>query len=82
MPQRPKRATIRGTVLRSRPVEEKALAVGAFEQEVVPLLASGEAHPVVDSIFPVDDAVAAFARLEGHGKHGKVLVEFAESTES
>jgi putative PIG3 family NAD(P)H quinone oxidoreductase len=71
-----KRATITGTVLRSRPLEEKAAAVRAFEREVVPGLASGRLRPVVDSVYPAADVTAAFDRLAGRGKLGKVLLDF------
>jgi len=72
-----KRATIRGTVLRARPLEEKAAAIRAFEKEVVPALAAGRMRPLVDSVFPAEAVRDAFDRLEGRGKAGKVLVEFA-----
>jgi len=71
-----KRAMIAGTVLRSRPLEEKAAAVHAFERKVVPGLASGRLSPVVDSVYPAADATAALDRLEGRGKLGKVLLDF------
>ena len=71
-----KRATISGTVLRARPLEEKATAIRAFEREVVPGLASGRLRPIVDSVYPVDDVGAAFDRLEERGKLGKVLLDF------
>jgi NADPH:quinone reductase len=71
-----KRATIVGTVLRSRPLEEKAAAIRAFEREVVPGLASGGLRPVVDSVYPLEDVTKALDRLEEHGKLGKVLLEF------
>jgi NADPH:quinone reductase len=73
-----KRATIGGTVLRARPLEEKAAAVRAFEREVVPGLASGRLRPIVDSVYPVADVRAAFDRLEERGKVGKVLLDFKE----
>ncbi len=72
-----KRATIRGTVLRARPIEEKGAAVRAFEREVVPFLADGRMRALVDSVFPADSATEAFDRLEASGKIGKVLLEFA-----
>lgn len=71
-----KRAMIAGTVLRSRPLEEKAAAVRAFEREVVPGLASGRLSPLVDSVYPAADVTAAFDRLAGRGKLGKVLLDF------
>ncbi len=72
-----KRASVMGTVLRARPLEEKAAAVQAFSHQVVPLLASGRVRPLVDRVFPADQAVDAFAHLAGSGKWGKVLLEFA-----
>ena len=71
-----KRMTIAGTVLRARPLEEKATAVRAFEREVVPGLASGRLRPIVDSVYPAADVWAAFDRLEERGKVGKVLLDF------
>jgi NADPH2:quinone reductase len=72
-----KRASIRGTVLRARPLEEKAAAVRAFEREVVPGLAGGRLRPAIDSVFPAEHATDGFDRLEASGKVGKVLLEFA-----
>lgn len=71
-----KRATLRGTVLRSRPLEEKAAAVQAFTRSVVPLLAVGRALPSIDRVFPADQAGAAFDHLARPGKAGKVLLDF------
>jgi NADPH:quinone reductase-like Zn-dependent oxidoreductase len=71
-----RRATIIGTVLRARPLEEKAAAVQAFAREVVPHLASGRVAPLVDEVFPAAEAAAAFDRLEAPGKLGKVLLDF------
>lgn len=72
-----RRATVRGTVLRARPIDEKAAAVETFADEIVPMLAAGRIGPVVDSVFPVDDVAAAFDRLQQPGKSGKVLVRFS-----
>lgn len=71
-----KRATLRGTVLRARPLDEKAAVVGAFAREVVPALAAGRITPLVDAVFPARDVAAAFDHLERPGKTGKVLLEF------
>jgi putative PIG3 family NAD(P)H quinone oxidoreductase len=71
-----KRASLRGTVLRSRPLEEKASAIRAFEREVVPGLASGRLRPLIDSVYPASEATAAFDRLASRGKSGKVLLDF------
>jgi NADPH2:quinone reductase len=75
-----KRGKLIGTVLRARPLEEKASAVQAFAREVVPHLASGLIVPLVDSVFPAKDATAAFDRMGEPGKLGKVLLDFGASS--
>jgi putative PIG3 family NAD(P)H quinone oxidoreductase len=70
-----RRATIRGTVLRARPLEEKGAVIRSFEREVVPGLADGRLRPLIDSVHPLASATEAFDRLEGRGKIGKVLLE-------
>jgi NADPH:quinone reductase len=72
-----KRVTVRGTVLRARPLEEKAAAVQAFARSVLPLLASGRALPDIDRVFPAEQVTAAFDHLAKPGKTGKILLEFA-----
>ncbi len=71
-----RRATITGTGLRVRPLEQKAAALQAFAREVLPHLASGRMRPLVDTVFPASAAAAAFDRLEARGKLGKVLLDF------
>ncbi len=68
------RGRLMGTVLRARPIEQKAEAVLAFERQVVPQLASGRCTPIIDSVFDIDQAADAYNRLAGPGKFGKVLV--------
>lgn len=71
-----RRGRILGTVLRARPLEQKALAVQTFAHEVVPQLASGRMRAIVDRVFPADDAVAAFDAMAASGKFGKILLAF------
>ena len=71
-----KRARLFGTVLRARPLEEKAAAVQAFAHEVVPLLADGRMRALVDRVFPAEQAEDAFDYMQQPGKFGKVLLEF------
>jgi NADPH:quinone reductase len=72
-----KRARLLGTVLRARPLEEKAAAVRAFERELAPAFEAGTIQPLVDRVFAAEEAVAAFDHLAGVGKTGKVLLSFA-----
>jgi NADPH2:quinone reductase len=69
-----RRLTIRGTVLRPRPLEEKIVATQAFAREVVPLVESGVLRPVVDRVFPLAEAGAAHALLETNATVGKVVL--------
>lgn len=71
-----RRARILGTVLRARPVEEKAAAMQAFGHQIVPALADGRLHGFVDSVFPAEQADQAFAHMVEPGKFGKTLLEF------
>ena len=71
-----KRAHIIGTVLRPRPVEQKAEATRKFVDEVLPLLASGAVKPNLDRIFVVDDVVESYKYLESNESFGKVVLEF------
>ena len=51
-----RRARLFGTMLRARPLDEKATAMRAFTREVVPHLASGRIAPLVDRVFPAEEA--------------------------
>ena len=72
-----KRAAIHGTVLRARPLEEKAAAVQRFAHAVVPHLASGRMRALVDRVFPAEEAAEAFEYMASAGKLGKVLLAFS-----
>ena len=69
-----KRLRIMGTSLRTRSIEEKAIATQLFAQHVVPLLASREVRPVIDSVFKIDEVRAAHLRLESNESFGKVVL--------
>ena len=72
-----KRLTIRGTVLRARPLEEKILATRAFASQVVPLIARGAVRPVVDRVFPLEQMADAHRYLESNATFGKIVIEIA-----
>lgn len=69
-----KRLTLTGSTLRSRPVEEKARIAREVERVVWPWIETGRVKPVIDSTFPLADAEAAHARLQGGGHAGKVVL--------
>jgi NADPH:quinone reductase-like Zn-dependent oxidoreductase len=72
-----KRATLTGTVLRSRPLEEKIAVHQRFEREVLPFLADGRIAPVIDSRYPLADAAEAHRRIESNANVGKIVLEVA-----
>lgn len=69
-----KRLTIMGTVLRSRPVEEKIALAREFSDSVLPLLASGRIGPVVDHVYPFEEVAAAHGRMEENNSFGKIVL--------
>lgn len=69
-----KRLTVRGTLLRSRSLEEKAAATRAFEKSVLPHLASGRIRTVVDKVFPMAEAAEAHRLMEANANFGKIVL--------
>jgi NADPH:quinone reductase-like Zn-dependent oxidoreductase len=72
-----KRATISGSTLRSRPLEEKALTARRMERTVLPLLASGAVTVPVAATFPLAEVADAYARFAAGGKLGKIVLVMA-----
>jgi NADPH:quinone reductase-like Zn-dependent oxidoreductase len=72
-----KRLTLIGTVLRSRPVEEKIDLVQSFARTMLPLLAAGRLHPVVDRVVPFEDAASAHAAMERNENFGKIVLRMS-----
>lgn len=71
-----KRATLRGTVLRSRSLEEKVALARAFERDVLPGFVDGSLRPVVDRVFAAGDVVDAHRYMEANRNFGKILLRW------
>ena len=71
-----RRATIKGTVLRARPVEEKAVLAQAFEERILPLFSDGQATPVIDRIFSPEEVAEAHRVIEANANFGKLLMRW------
>jgi hypothetical protein len=69
-----RRLVVRGTVLRSRPLEERIVVTQAYEREVLPWLASGAVTTRVDATYPLERLGEAHALVEGNGTIGKVAI--------
>ena len=69
-----RRATVAATVLRSRPLAEKAEIVAGVRAEVWPLVESGRIRPVIDRRLPMAQAAQAHAIVSENAHLGKVLL--------
>jgi NADPH2:quinone reductase len=72
-----KRATIIGTMLRGRSIEEKAEATRLFASSVLPLVSRGAIRPVIDRVYPADEIRDAHERMESNASFGKIVLTFA-----
>jgi NADPH:quinone reductase len=70
-----RRVEIIGTVMRSRPLEEKIEAAKVLERSLCPWLAAGVLRPVIDRVMPLAEAHAAHAYLASNESFGKVLLD-------
>ncbi len=71
-----KRASIIGTVLRPRTLNEKAIAISKFVRDVLPLFNSGKITPNLDLAFKAADVKDAYKYLGSNESFGKVVIEF------
>lgn len=69
-----KRALLRGSTLRARPLEAKADAARRVEAHVLPLLQRGAVAVPVAATFPLDEVTAAYERFAAGAKFGKVVL--------
>jgi NADPH:quinone reductase-like Zn-dependent oxidoreductase len=69
-----KRAVLRGSTLRARPLEEKATVSRLVEQEVVPAVAAGAVRVPVEATYRLENVQAAYERFSSGGKLGKVVL--------
>jgi NADPH2:quinone reductase len=69
-----RRATLRGSTLRSRSLEEKALVVRRVEHHVLPLVAAGKVRVPIEATYPFQRAQDAYERFRAGKKFGKVVL--------
>lgn len=71
-----KRATIIGTVLRSRSLGEKIRLRDDFVRDVLPAFALGELAPVIEAVLPMQDIAKAHELLESNQSFGKIVMRW------
>jgi putative PIG3 family NAD(P)H quinone oxidoreductase len=72
-----KRASITGTVLRARPLEEKIAISQRFAAEMLPLFSTGQLKPVIDSTYAFADIAKAHEYMASNANVGKIVVTVA-----
>ena len=72
-----RRAALIATALRARPAAQKATIVAAFARDVVPGLADGSLHPVIDRTLPLERADEAHRLMEAGEATGKIVLDVA-----
>ncbi|HUQ04611.1 MAG TPA: NAD(P)H-quinone oxidoreductase [Kofleriaceae bacterium] len=71
-----KRATVIGTVMRARPLEEKIALARIATTRLVPLFERGVLAPVIDQIMPMTACADAHARMERDANVGKIVLRW------
>jgi len=72
-----KRASITGTVLRARPLEEKIAISQRFASEMLPLFSTSQLKPVIDSVYAFADIASAHEYMASNGNVGKIVITVA-----
>jgi NADPH:quinone reductase len=68
------RLSILGSVLRPRPVDEKAAIIHAFERDVMPYFAAGRIVPLIHQVYPLEQAAEAHRAMEAGEHFGKLVL--------
>lgn len=79
-----KRLMIKGTVLRPRPLVEKASAMEGFRRDIIPGLnmADGSYKPVIDRFFGLNEIADAHRYIEENKNVGKVILDMRSSSKA
>jgi NADPH:quinone reductase-like Zn-dependent oxidoreductase len=70
-----KRASITGTTLRARPLEEKIAITRRVGRELLGWFGTGTLRPVVDRRYPLDQIAAAHTYMASNANVGKIVID-------
>lgn len=73
-----KRLRIFGTVMRSRPLIDRAEITRDYQLHLEPAIISGDMKPIVDSVFSLSQAAQAHRYMEQNRNFGKILLDCIE----
>lgn len=71
-----KRQRIMGSVLRPRPIAEKAAIIEEFDRVVMPLFAAGRIAPLIHEVYPIERVADAHRAMESSSHFGKLVLAF------
>lgn len=69
-----RRLTITGSTLRPRSIAFKAAIAAQLQQRIWPLIEAGKIRPVIDRVFPLEQAAEAHALMESSTHIGKIML--------
>ncbi len=69
-----KRASIHGSVLRSRSAREKSDLAKSFEDAMLGRFAAGELRPVIDEVLPMTEVQRAHQQMDANQTFGKLVL--------
>jgi putative PIG3 family NAD(P)H quinone oxidoreductase len=69
-----RRATLTGSTLRGRSVEQKAAVVALAQREIMPGFEDGGLRPIVDRILPLAEVADAHRAMEAGEQFGKIVL--------
>lgn len=72
-----RRQSVRGMIMRTRPLGEKAAIVRAFRRDFLSWFGEGRLSPRIDSVFELSDVRAAHERMEANLNRGKIVLKVA-----
>ncbi|MDH6679121.1 NADPH2:quinone reductase [Rhodococcus sp. LBL1] len=70
-----KKASVTGTLLRDRSVEQKAEIMQQTREIVIPLVESGAIATTIDAVFPLSDVADAHRYFDSGAHVGKILLD-------
>jgi len=70
-----KRVAIIGNNLYLRNVESQREITKRFSQQWLPVLREGRINPIIDTIYPIEEAENAHQRMKANLNFGKIILE-------
>ena len=70
-----KRITMTGSTLRAQTFDQKSVMVEEILANVFPLLENGKVKPLIDSIYPLEQAEQAHAHMQSGQHMGKIILK-------